>query len=102
MLRSRPITTLLPYTTLFRSKTLQIEDSGKALHGRQQIEDPLQILKIRLAKGEISVEEYSKLRKLIVDNEEKNLDQGSNWIRSEEHTSELQSPCNLVCRLLLD
>src|SRR5256885_12849128 len=26
----------------------------------------------------------------------------SNWSRSEEHTSELQSPCNLVCRLLLE
>src|SRR5256885_8119872 len=27
---------------------------------------------------------------------------GSPWKRSEEHTSELQSPCNLVCRLLLE
>src|SRR2546426_9184723 len=27
---------------------------------------------------------------------------GGNWTRSEEHTSELQSPCNLVCRLLLE
>src|SRR5256885_376860 len=27
---------------------------------------------------------------------------GVRWIRSEEHTSELQSPCNLVCRLLLE
>src|SRR3989454_6334433 len=26
----------------------------------------------------------------------------SGWVRSEEHTSELQSPCNLVCRLLLE
>src|SRR5256885_6309200 len=26
----------------------------------------------------------------------------SRWTRSEEHTSELQSPCNLVCRLLLE
>src|SRR2546426_7964313 len=26
----------------------------------------------------------------------------SEWSRSEEHTSELQSPCNLVCRLLLE
>src|SRR2546426_7209424 len=26
----------------------------------------------------------------------------STWSRSEEHTSELQSPCNLVCRLLLE
>src|SRR5256885_9146296 len=28
--------------------------------------------------------------------------QDSTWHRSEEHTSELQSPCNLVCRLLLE
>lgn len=61
-------------------KTLQVEDRGKALPGRQQSEDPLQILKIRLAKGEISVDEYNKLRRLIADDEEKNLDQGSNWI----------------------
>src|SRR5688500_2291824 len=27
---------------------------------------------------------------------------GTTWFRSEEHTSELQSPCNLVCRLLLE
>src|SRR5205807_7914985 len=27
---------------------------------------------------------------------------GPGWVRSEEHTSELQSPCNLVCRLLLE
>src|SRR5688500_12508175 len=27
---------------------------------------------------------------------------GRRWARSEEHTSELQSPCNLVCRLLLE
>ncbi|MDQ4067695.1 MAG: SHOCT domain-containing protein [Thermoproteota archaeon] len=61
-------------------KTLQVEDRDKALPGRQQSEDPLQILKIRLAKGEISVDEYNKLRRLIADDEEKNLDQGSNWI----------------------
>src|SRR5256885_12979852 len=29
-------------------------------------------------------------------------DQGALELRSEEHTSELQSPCNLVCRLLLE
>src|ERR1039457_7521366 len=29
------------------------------------------------------------------------VDAGFTWPRSEEHTSELQSPCNLVCRLLL-
>src|SRR5256885_5238608 len=30
------------------------------------------------------------------------LSPGACWPRSEEHTSELQSPCNLVCRLLLE
>src|SRR2546426_9270633 len=34
---------------------------------------------------------------------ERSLDGGTSWAtRSEEHTSELQSPCNLVCRLLLE
>src|SRR5688500_19254167 len=33
---------------------------------------------------------------------EKYLDKGKEVARSEEHTSELQSPCNLVCRLLLE
>src|SRR2546426_1230804 len=32
----------------------------------------------------------------------KSTDAGRTWTRSEEHTSELQSPCNLVCRLLLE
>src|SRR5256885_13323935 len=35
-------------------------------------------------------------------NREKNRDAALGEIRSGEHTSELQSPCNLVCRLLLD
>src|SRR5256885_11846922 len=30
------------------------------------------------------------------------MEGGNSQIRSEEHTSELQSPCNLVCRLLLE
>src|SRR3989454_6423645 len=42
--------------------------------------------------------------KEIYDNLETTLDQGEDVanVRSEEHTSELQSPCNLVCRLLLE
>src|SRR5688500_20033442 len=38
-------------------------------------------------------------------NREAGMDAGASrltWNRSEEHTSELQSPCNLVCRLLLE
>jgi hypothetical protein len=55
-----------------------LQEEGKDMPGRQS-EDPLKILKVRLAKGEISVEEYNRLRKLIADDEEK-LGQGSNWI----------------------
>src|ERR1039457_997615 len=35
-------------------------------------------------------------------NDPKIIAESKTWIRSEEHTSELQSPCNLVCRLLLE
>ena len=75
MIPRPPRSTLFPYTTLFRS-----EDQG-------------------LKKT--SIDNYlSALR----DNEKVNYQTAKNWYqkRSEEHTSELQSPCNLVCRLLLE
>src|SRR2546426_8770364 len=37
-----------------------------------------------------------------IDTPEENNESHTGIIRSEEHTSELQSPCNLVCRLLLE
>src|SRR2546426_5576164 len=76
MIRRPPRSTLFPYTTLFRS-------------GR---ETPRHYL------GPMSAD--APLRKPIP------LAQSILWsptpTRSEEHTSELQSPCNLVCRLLLE
>src|SRR5256885_5881715 len=39
---------------------------------------------------------------LVLDREERARRLGIHDLRSEEHTSELQSPCNLVCRLLLE
>src|SRR2546426_6084964 len=76
MIRRPPRSTLFPYTTLFRSlqKIAAVERK---------------ILDLRLI-------EYDAQLGRIGRNE---LD-GSD--RSEEHTSELQSPCNLVCRLLLE
>src|SRR5205807_5047858 len=38
----------------------------------------------------------------VVDGEKLPAPEPEHWQRSEEHTSELQSPCNLVCRLLLE
>src|SRR2546430_13728692 len=76
MIRRPPRSTLFPYTTLFRS----LKDLAK---------------KLNLPK--ISYEEREKMYKnQLMDKYGKNLS------RSEEHTSELQSQSNLVCRLLLE
>src|SRR5256885_12295820 len=79
MIRRPPRSTLFPYTTLFRSVGGPHEARGAtALLGGQ----------VRQAVAQFG-------RQVQVQPED--LD-----ARSEEHTSELQSPCNLVCRLLLE
>src|SRR2546426_2999490 len=80
MIRRPPRSTLFPYTTLFRSWNTDA-------YGWQEGTDPLYKdtpFFLALRKGHA----YG----IFLDN---------TW-RSEEHTSELQSPCNLVCRLLLE
>src|SRR2546426_6111081 len=72
MIRRPPRSTLFPYTTLFRS-TLRWRVSPP---GRREVVAMSLVSKTRLSSNRA--------------------------MRSEEHTSELQSPCNLVCRLLLE
>src|SRR2546426_9125364 len=76
MIRRPPRSTLFPYTTLFRSQGLG-EIALAVVHGHSDTHAR------RCAGHELP-----------------------RWLglttRSEEHTSELQSPCNLVCRLLLE
>src|SRR5256885_2811415 len=74
MIRRPPRSTLFPYTTLFRSSYDRLPDLAAEL--------------VRL-KVDIIVAYSTPATKAARD-------------RSEEHTSELQSPCNLVCRLLLE
>src|SRR5258708_9274015 len=81
MIRRPPRSTLFPYTTLFRSSALRFE------RWRQRCRDA----RIRTQPAGISV------GLLPVDR-----CQPEPGIRSEEHTSELQSPDHLVCRLLLE
>src|SRR2546426_11868452 len=102
MIRRPPRSTLFPYTTLFRSLLLVVA----AVSG---------LIGIRLPGGFVPEEDQGyfyvnaqlplaaslertagvmdKLDAILKDTP------GVKYYRSEEHTSELQSPCNLVCRL---
>src|SRR5256885_10490637 len=85
MIRRPPRSTLFPYTTLFRSEKAKAAGIPEGpMWGK-------------LAKGEPI--EFDG-RKLTADGFVGDARPGR--LRSEEHTSELQSPCNLVCRLLLE
>src|SRR2546430_11034820 len=90
MIRRPPRSTLFPYTTLFRSRRALLRaPDGRAAPGHQAREHPL------LA----GAPDRGGLR-------DRQGDQYRGWgepdPRSEEHTSELQSQSNLVCRLLLE
>src|SRR5256885_6224908 len=82
MIRRPPRSTLFPYTTLFRSRGRGARNAGPEpdklgphlVQGRAHVGADLDL-------------DLLHLRRVL---------------RSEEHTSELQSPCNLVCRLLLE
>src|SRR5205807_8991350 len=82
-LRPPPISTLFPYTTLFRSC---IPTGGARWQPPQTNE--------HFPASSRAGWPYSRDRKVRRER--------SAGVRSEEHTSELQSPCNLVCRLLLE
>src|SRR2546426_5446271 len=78
MIRRPPRSTLFPYTTLFRSTGApRPHDLQVGLHAQLLV----RILTHRAVHF---------------------VRRGLEGERSEEHTSELQSPCNLVCRLLLE
>src|SRR5256885_9783061 len=85
MIRRPPRSTLFPYTTLFRSRF-----TGYYRRWRRSIDGT----KALLTQHPFSAVPLSRVigprkRPVLA-------------ARSEEHTSELQSPCNLVCRLLLE
>src|SRR2546430_12951149 len=81
MIRRPPRSTLFPYTTLFRSAPQHVE--GLALVRQGLLKSPL-----RQEQGAQVVQAVGQV--------------GVPVGRSEEHTSELQSQSNLVCRLLLE
>src|SRR5690242_21251078 len=83
MIRRPPRSTLFPYTTLFRSG---VEDESRDQQSANVV--ALEALDDREFAVGTAVDDDARVR--------------SDAVRSEEHTSELQSHVNLVCRLLLE
>src|SRR5256885_11014618 len=92
MIRRPPRSTLFPYTTLFRSLRRRHEGARVRLDPRRGESSDRGVARGgQAAVGLRKILRQGAVRRRIPR-------QG----RSEEHTSELQSPCNLVCRLLLE
>src|SRR2546430_4072231 len=87
MIRRPPRSTLFPYTTLFRSSFSTYLKSPAAKKAEEAT----------FLRGE-SYYKLKQYKKAIVDYSKLT----EKYTRSEEHTSELQSQSNLVCRLLLE
>src|SRR5688572_31508652 len=88
MARRPPLSTLFPYTTLFRSILLGQSRRRKARHGEREDRGG------KGGSGENVERTHWWIPLAVV--------AAGTAIRSEEHTSELQSQSNLVCRLLLE
>src|SRR3712207_7176625 len=88
MIRRPPRSTLFPYTTLFRSGSEVLE----AIYQRRQKPDPATYIGRGKVDALREIVQHTGADTVVCDGE----------LRSEEHTSELQSRQYLVCRLLLE
>src|SRR5689334_24374852 len=100
MIRRPPRSTLFPYTTLFRSR-------GKSKVLRVQVH--VKQVQIQHVLGREGMIEASERRGRVVgalffalERRQAGRQRDARGLRSEEHTSELQSQFHLVCRLLLE
>src|SRR5256885_12341297 len=99
MIRRPPRSTLFPYTTLFRSGELGRADVARFYENVLHAQIGVSPVIVQRPPAKIPETVFAKDRRVGTDLA---LVQGRRGRRSEEHTSELQSPCNLVCRLLLE
>src|SRR5690348_18215557 len=98
MVRRQPRPTLFPYTTLFRSALRRVESLRPAVDLHRGVEllarlDHNVVVELGLGSAPTGQEPSRAMAEHV-----------DVWARdrSEEHTSELQSPVHLVCRLLLE
>src|SRR5438874_10304651 len=99
MIRRPPRTALFPYTTLFRSRrrilgALNALERGRDEHGAARLPDGERDAGVGADEGLL---EDDRIRRVLRDERRHSLED-----RSEEHTSELQSRRDIVCRLLLE
>src|SRR5256885_10355350 len=97
MIRRPPRSTLFPYTTLFRSQTRRLRPprTGPLRHPPPLDRPDVAYLFVEAQSDRPAALRTTKGGKAACLS-------FFDLPRSEEHTSELQSPCNLVCRLLLE
>src|SRR5689334_23962258 len=86
MIRRPPRSTLFPYTTLFRSRASPLEPPHV-----QRALDAAPVVMVAVDTTHLDDERQPAIRRVT-----------RQVLRSEEHTSELQSQFHLVCRLLLE
>src|SRR5258708_17878078 len=89
MIRRPPRSTLFPYTTLFRSADLAKKPNPIPFWTGGVIVRTVFLIVVTVIAARVASPQVENLRSLLE-------------TRSEEHTSELQSPDHLVCRLLLE
>src|SRR5947207_5106872 len=92
MIRRPPRSTLFPYTTLFRSGSARARD----------VAQPIGRLRAASADGGARASASTHSRRTLRGRRSRRGVPGASYDRSEEHTSELQSHSDLVCRLLLE
>src|SRR5437762_10571802 len=94
MIRRPPRSTLFPYTTLFRSGCPQVVLTSEHRRVVEDVED----IQVEHHLQALDADQLLHARVQRADSIQPEV----GHVRSEEHTSELQSPMYLVCRLLLE
>src|SRR2546427_6630690 len=102
MIRRPPRSTLFPYTTLFRSGMLE-KSSQQALINFPGAREPAAAIELMPAARHVAHDPVNHhVPGAGIERADRLERPPGREIRSEEHTSELQSQSNLVCRLLLE
>src|SRR5947207_10414832 len=101
-MRGHPRSTLFPYTTLFRSVLFRIYEGEPVRLTKLTLVGLDSILDVAGVKRTLPLQEGAPFNRLLFQASADTIaDRLRNAGRSEEHTSELQSHSDLVCRLLL-